>query len=588
MPETDFVVNEQFEQQVSSIKEAPVEKWRIIDISKITDARSKAIAYRLNALGSLYFFIKVVLRRDRLTDSLHRPICENLEKFHLKEVIEFPRDHYKTVIHSEGAPMWWALPFSDVDEQYMRHLGYGDSFIRWMRRAHDINTRTLLISENISNAKKIGFRINHHYNNNSLFRGLFKEILPNEKCKWTEESMHHLRTKDSPNGEGTYDFLGVGGALQSRHYDRVIQDDLIGKAALKSEAVMDSTIEYHKLIVGAFDSSSDNAVEDNDEIVVGNRWSEKDLNAHIRDNETYFNFTNHSAEGGCCPQHPLGTPIFPEQFSIEKLIRWKQRLGSYLYSCQFLNNPVAPGSTRWGESYLNYYFFDLIDKRVNPETGGWIDPRIKIVHETKNGFCPKDIMPRDLQISLVCDPNHAGQSGRCRHAIVVSGIHKKLSRLYLLDVWAESASYDKLCNKLAELVQKWRLREIYLETVAAQKYLKYHLETIWRIKGINCKIKELKTDRSENGKAMRIEGMDAIYENGQVYCKRTDLAFIEEFTKYPVGKTVDVLDVVGYAPQTWGGAASLQDVKATMERLNSRNPYAQSSSSEGRSQLTGY
>jgi len=38
-----------------------------------------------------------------------------------------------------------------------------------------------------------------------------------------------------PHGEGTYDFLGVGGALQSRHYNGIlIQDDLIGRKAIES------------------------------------------------------------------------------------------------------------------------------------------------------------------------------------------------------------------------------------------------------------------------------------------------------------------------------------------------------------------
>lgn len=600
MQTPDLQVDGRFEQDVQVVKESPEVKYRLIDISKLLTDREKRIAYRLNSLGSLYFFIKTTLRRNRLVEHLHKPICDNLERFHLKEVIEFPRDHYKTVIHSEGAPMWWALPFTDSDEFYFRKLGYGDSFIRWMRRAHDRDTRNLLISENITNAKKIGYRIAHHYANNDLFRGLFPEILPDEKCKWTEEALHHKRTKSSPNGEGTYDFLGVGGALQSRHYERVVQDDLIGKAALKSETVMQSTIEYFRLLVGAFDSSSDNAVEDNDEIVVGNRWSEKDLNRYIRDETPYFHFTNHSAEGGCCPQHAAGLPIFPEQFSIEKLIRWKMRLGTYLYSCQFLNNPTAPGSTRWSEDLLNFYDFDLMDSRQIPQADGsvqFVDPRIKIVHYTKNGVTYKELMPRELILSLIVDPNHSEQQGRSRHAIIVTGLLKRLGeaqRLYLLDCWAKHGSYDELCNKVAEFVQKWKLRQIWVEGVGFQKFLKYHLDTIFDLKGIRVKVNtDLKTDRSENGKDARIEAMDPIYENGQMFVRRNDLGcrdFVTEFSKYPVGKTKDILDVMGYAPQTWNQVTNAADVKAMVSQWNQNNPYASNivQGGDGRSQITGY
>jgi len=48
-----------------------------------------------------------------------------------------------------------------------------------------------------------------------------------------------MRTKtNAGDGEGTFDFIGVGGALQSTHYDLAIQDDLVGREASKSETIM--------------------------------------------------------------------------------------------------------------------------------------------------------------------------------------------------------------------------------------------------------------------------------------------------------------------------------------------------------------
>lgn len=538
------------------------ESWRFIDVRKIKDLKAKRVGHRLNCLGSLYYFTTFALRKHRLTQHLHLPICLTLEKDSLKELLEIPRDHFKSTICSEAAPMWWALPFTDEDREYLSlHLKYSDEFIRWMERAHDQNTRTLLVSENIENATKLASRIEKHYRNNDLFRLLFPEILPDTSCVWNAHSMTHMRTRNSsPQGEGTYDVLGVGGALQSRHYIRVIQDDIVGRKALDSDVVMEDTINYHKLLVGAFDADPKNAGRDNDEVIVGNRWSWKDLNSYIREEESYFNITNHSAIGGCCDLHPFGKPIFPEEFTLDKLHRWEKRLGAYYYSCQFLNAPTAPGNTFFKEKDLRFFDYKTISKE---------DLRIKIVHEVLQGEVIKDLMPANLSISMVVDPNHAGNDGRCRHAITVTGVSNKPFRIYLLDIWAESCGYEQFVAKIFELAKKWKLRRVWLETIAAQKYLKAYLDYKKQVDKVEIKFEELKTDKTANAKARRIESLSVYTESNQLWVPKfgeRNAQFMGEYLSYPHGKTKDILDTLGYAPQTWTGHSSFEEVVAFVNR----------------------
>lgn len=569
------------------------EQWRFLDTSKLTSAKEIALAHRLNSLGSLFYFIKFTLRKHRLTESLHSLLTTQLERTFLKEVIEWPRDHFKSTI-AQGAAIWWALPLSQADVDWMKLLGYGDEWIEWMQRAHNQNTRTLIASENIKNAAKMGFRISQQYENNDLFQSLFPEIKPDEKCKWTEISMHHKRTSDAAaQGEGTYDLIGVGGALQSTHYDRMILDDLVGKKALDSETVMETTIEWFKLVVGAMDSSKTNADIDNDEVVVGNRWSIADLNAWIKQNLPYYRFTTHSANGGCCELHPYGTPIFPEEFTSNKLLRWKMRLGSRLYYCQFENNPLAEGNVRWKEEYLNYFHFERSSfaTKVNPVTGKieYLDNRAKIVHETKNGKTPASFFPRELVIRMIVDPNHSGNEGRCRHAITVTGtLYNKVTnelgqaewqkRVYLLETWADTCGYDALDQKICEVVQRWKLREFWLEVVAAQKYLKHHLELLFKIKGIKCKINPLKENKTENAKYTRIESLDTLFESSQFYCQRKDLLFLSEYEKYATRNAnkslIDILDTLGYYNEVCDDNTPTQDsIREFLENANKNNPY---------------
>lgn len=535
------------------------QRWQIIPVDGLAP-KVQNDAHRLNALGSSYYFGKVVLKKRRFREYLHKEWCELIERDLIKDLIEIPRDHFKSTIFSELAPMWWALPFTVRDEMLMRQLGYGDEWIKWMKRAHSQDTRTLLVSENIKNACKLGRRINWHYKDNKMFKDLFPEIQPDSSCNWSIETMTQKRTQGggAAQGEGTFDFLGVDGALQSRHYDRVIQDDLVGKKALNSPIEMESTIEYHKLLVGAFDSDPSQPDNENDELIVGNRWSYKDLNYHIRMNEKRFRITNHSAEGGCCDAHPAGQPIFPDEFGPKKLASWRNRLGPYLYSCQFLNRPTPPGKNKFKEEWLNYYKF----KKPNVQMIG--KQRVLIEHEVKAGNAEgatviPDIFPHTLHRVLVADPNHAGNDGRSRHAICVTGVHYPPTRVYLLECYADNSSHYEFVNQIFNLAEKWKMRRVYLETIAAQKWLKFHLETEMpkrrQLGKWTFEIEPLKSSNAKDAKLHRIEGVENLYARGEFWVPRGNIhgsdKFLAEYTEYPFCATMDILDVLGYSAELW-------------------------------------
>jgi hypothetical protein len=529
------------------------ERWQVLDIPS---GPAATFITRLNALGSLYFFEKFVLQKSRLVEHLHRPLCETLERKNVNFMLELPRDHFKTTIVTEGLPMWWGLPFDDRDEAAMRELGYGDEWIRWMRWAHNPGIRILTISENQENAIRMGRRIDKHFESNALFRECFQEILPTEKAVWNTESKTLTHTAFHSNGEGTFDYLGVGGALQSRHYERMIEDDLVGKRGAKSDVIIEDTIEYHKLLEGAFDGP------DHSQIVVGNRWSPFDLNGWIRENDPDFIIESHSALGGCCDLHVSGVPIFPEEFSVERLERIRRIQGPFLFSHQYLNQPVMEEEIVFNPAWLRWY-------APLAQPGGvdkYNNRAMSLGHEIVNGIAPPDLPVNSLHRMMIVDPNHAGAEGRARHAIVIVGYHHgkgrvldKMNdihtidpdRMYLLDLWAASMSYEDLLKNIWRMAEKWSLREFWLETVAAQKYLKTYIEYRNKIENRSLRVRELKTERSKNAKWDRIDALAPVFEEGRFYARRDQSAFLDEYyrythsTRYPV----DVLDCLGYALQ---------------------------------------
>ena len=345
------------------------------------------------------------------------------------------------------------------------------------------------------------------------------------------------------HGEGSFDFLGVGGALQSRHYDNLFEDDLIGRKAIQSPAVMDQSIEYHRLLIGAFDSQD--AEHENNELVVANRWGFHDLNSHIRENEPWFVIHSHSALGGCCDAHPPDVPIFPEEFSFEKLMRFKQRLGSYHFSCQFLNNPISPEDADFKSEWLRYYSFERAD-----------DGGVRIQQESHDGLHYKPFPYHHLQVAMSVDPAHSGNSGagRARHAIVVWG--QLDDDYFLLDAWAQQCTLGTFVDKIYTIARKWRLRKFGVETVAGQIYLKFHLDTKNAQENNYLKVIPLKGEiEGPDGtmtrkKEWRIRNvLSPLFEFGHVYVQRKHQDFIGEFNTFPRGKFVDLLDASAYIPQ---------------------------------------
>jgi hypothetical protein len=544
-------------------------RWRILDVPEDTRSAKFKLVVRLNSLGSLFFFEKFTLKRNKLSVHLHKPLLDKLEGFIPRLLFEMPRDHLKTTMITEGRNMWRVLPFNEIDEIAMRDLGYGDEWIRWMRLIHNPARRICIVSETIGNAAMLGKRFDWHFIDNDLFRHCFGDILPDSKCVWNQDSKQIKCRERGPNGEGTFDLMGVDAALQSRHYHDVDEDDVVGKDALREPTTMEKTHDYHKLLMGAFVS-----VHEAEWTVVNNRWAPNDLSGWIRENNKrvppgkQFQIEHHSALGGCCDVHPHGLPIFPEEFTLEDFEEIRQTQGPYFFSHQYLNLPVSPEECIFKPEWLRYY----------SPTPSPIEPgKHWLKHDVREGEVIRDTNPKTLVRSMVIDPNHAEERGRARHAVVITGFDPETDRIYLLDVWAGSTSYDELVENIFKLADQWGLPEGWVENIAGQRLLRYPVEYKSKATGLKFRLRmDLKTDKSENSKRDRIESMEPIYRGGQFWCRRDQGDFIDEFCGYPGHPTKDILDALGYATQTWNAIHAkrvLDIIRRRRERYNARKSH---------------
>lgn len=510
--------------------------------------KAKITALRLNSLGDPFFFAKVVMGYNRFVRHLHGEWLKSLSVADLHLVLEAPRDHFKSSCGTIVLPMWWALPFTNREEDWMRSFGYGDEWIRYMKRIHSSDLRIVIASETEPNAIQMGFRFDFQYQKNQMFREVFSDLLPKTGDNWNQLIKTHNRS--SGQGEGTFNFVGVGTVLQSRHFDRAVEDDLFGEEALYSESTRQQTIEWHQRLPGAFDTDTLAPGFINLELVLGNRWGLSDLNGWIRENDPSFRFETHSAEGGCCDKHPAGQPIFPEEFTMERLAALRVRFGLRSYSAHYLNLPITEEECNFRKEWIPR--FRLFKKEFGIGNDG--NPVQKTVIERvpgKDGRVLEDIPVANLERLLLLDPNHGGEKGRARHAAIVVGILKldKKKIIFLLESWAKAVSHDAMIGEVTAMAMRWHVDKFYVETIAGQDGWMHYFESDLRARMTSIVVTSLPKERGAGAKDRRILSMSPKYERGEFYVRATgggSEEFMREYEFYPNGKTVDLIDAAGY------------------------------------------
>ena len=518
---------------------------------------------RLNSLGSLFFFAHHVLGKNRL-GSLHQYVCSILETDDLHLVLELPMGFYKTTIGTEALSMWWALPFTERDEYAMRYSGFGDEWIRWMKHAHNQNARTLVTHAVEKRSIAMGNAIDAHYRSNDIFRMVFDDVIPDGSMDWNDHTKFQKRTKANEGEDlttGTFEYRGVGSALQGLHVTGCINDDSYGLDAQKNMLYGDGSIgdeiyRWWTQVSTRFDSKYFTHSGTGRHLIIGNRWGHDDLNSKIKANHAEFRIETHSAEGGCCKAHPANQSIFPEQWPMWRLQQQRKILSNYDYSHFMLNLSVLPEEQIFKPEWKRFYRY----KQSNPELTLESDRNFLLIeHETvKEGKVREDVPAGVLHRRMLVDLAHAKKRKRCNHVILIVGWNPETDFLYLLDIYAKNDGYSALVDEMYKKARRWNMSDCWLETVAAQDLMKFHIEERNRRESKPLYVNELPYDNSENAKANRIQSLEPLFKNGQVWCHRGMDEFTREYDTYPASATIDVLDTLGYVPQILHGISTKQ------------------------------
>jgi len=355
-----------------------------------------------------------------------------------------------------------------------------------------------------------------------MLRWLFPELLPDTGLtRWNDSCAVINRKNDYP--EGTYEAIGAGGTAVSRHYDVIIEDDLVSEDHLISREQMDKVISWHQYKESLFVSPGKGL-----DVLIGTRWAHFDLLSHVMDTEhDRVRYVRSATENG--------VPIFPEEFTLQELERLLTVMGPYRYSCQYLNDPTQDTARKFDEQWLQY--FDMLPPG-NYEYYVACDPAASVFKA--GGGIAKD---SDYTALVTIAVNTAGD-------------------IFVVDVVCDRIGVDEFVYELFRVVETYRPRSVGIETNAFQRALLFPIRAEMKRSGTYFNIIELKASRAAT-KQLRILALQPYFANGGIHVRKDCKELLHEYRLFPLAKHDDVLDALAYVVQM--NRPALQPVEITVK-----------------------
>ncbi|WP_286981228.1 phage terminase large subunit [Pseudothermotoga sp.] len=320
---------------------------------------------------------------------------------------------------------------------------------------------------------------------------------------------------------------GAGGSITGKGANLLIIDDPIKNAEeANSKTVRDKIWDWFK-------STAYTRLEpDGRVIIIQTRWHEDDLSGRIlQEMETegeqweIISFPAIAEEDEYYNgklMRRTGEPLWPERFSLERLLAIKQTLGAYWWSALYQQRPSQEGGGIFKRSYFRYFSIEE-DYYVLRKSEG--------VSRVPKNEC-RIFQTVDLAASTktVAD-----------YFVITTWAVTPNKDLLLLDVIRTRVEGPDQVPLLWQAFWKWRPSYILVETVA------YQLTFLQAARREGLPVRGVRPDKDKVSKALPLA---ARYESGSVYhlAGAVWLADYEtELLTFPNGEHDDQVDAASYA-----------------------------------------
>jgi predicted phage terminase large subunit-like protein len=418
---------------------------------------------------SLFYFAKYILGFAEFEEEVHYEWEYFLQGAKRLKLVLIPRDHFKTSFFTISYPL--------------------------QRLCINKTKRFLLTNAVFDNAKTFLF-------------GIKQQIEKNPKLKWwgiepadiwsTEEI---LIKRESIHKEPSISIAGIGSQLPSQHYDFIIWDDLVNEKNITSKDQADKVIDWWKDSLSLLEPGGLG-------IVVGTRWSYRDLYQYIIENlwQDFDIIIKKAVEDD-------GNIYFEKRFSKEEIERLKRVKGPYKFSLQYQNELTDPE--------------DAIFKRE------WI--------------LEYDELPTPVRYFQTIDPALSAEPAADYSVIMTCAVDAN-NNLYVVDYFRDKVEPNILIERIFEKAETYRPAKIGIETVAFQKTLFFWMQDKQFEKGKFLPIEELKT--SDRIKPDRILALQPRFAAKTVYIRKWMSELKDELIsfRYPESNQLhdDLIDALAY------------------------------------------
>jgi predicted phage terminase large subunit-like protein len=369
-------------------------------------------------------------------------------------------------------------------------------------------SRVLIDSETSTNSGGFLAEIKGHLEGNDAYREIFRAchgVYPDANAKdkntrWNTSAVD-LACRTKPRKEPSIDTGGVDTTKNSRHYDLIIFDDLHSEINTQTKEQIEKVKTHWKLAYSLLDPGCP-------VIVIGTRWDFDDLYQMIIDeHRDKFNIIARSAIG------VDGELLYAAKLDRAFLDNKRELQGSYIFSCQYQNEPVDADTAKFKREYFQYRSW----KEVDGIPINWY---------------------------LTIDPGGDGKKSDYV-ALVLSGMDYQ-DNLYVRYVVKAKMTEGQIVMMTINLYRKFAPKKIAVETIAgAGKSIILAFKTKMKELGIWLPIQYI--EHRVTAKTTRIESLAPKYEFRHVFHIRECPQIREledELLHFPKAKNDDVSDAL--------------------------------------------
>lgn len=367
------------------------------------------------------------------------------------------------------------------------------------------NLRILIASKTAQNAEGFLRGIKKHFEGNDRLADIFGPYYDARKVvKWDNREIEVLPRR-SPHKEASITCVGADGTIVSKHYDVIIDDDVVDEENARTKHQRDKLLSWaYGTLDPTLEPPDANVPHRGEHHRLGTRWHHQDYYGHLIANELA---THHQIIPALDAE---GRTPWPAKFPVKWFLEKRRKHGLIIFNAQYQNNTDA----------MKGEVFQYDDCQRVPDSE----------------FPDKS----DLQVFMGVDLAISQEAKADKFAIVVIGVNKARTAFYVLDFFEGQLRFSEQTAKIRKFAKDWDPIRIAIEVNAYQDAQYQNLKDT----DPNIRLRPVITDKDKVTRAWKLT---SIFEERKVFFRESQLLLIEHLVLFPNHQWDDLFDAFDLA-----------------------------------------